>query len=215
MAGAPRPNIGPSSPPRLRAPNGGASPRFWRPCRRSVSTRISSGSSRAKRRVMYLIDTDVISEARKGDRANSGVIGFFKEIVEAGSLAFVASVTIGELRRGVELIRRRGDVHQAERLEGWLENVVDGFAERILPFDADAAQVWGRLARQADRCHRSRQRPDAGDPQRRGLPGAGQGEKSLRFRTAARVGQLGSGPRLSAVLFVWGLSAATGILPEE
>ncbi len=94
---------------------------------------------------MYLIDTNVISEARKGDRANSGVIGFFKEIVEAGALAFVASVTIGELRRGVELIRRRGDVHQAERLEGWLENVVDGFAERILPFDADAAQVWGRL----------------------------------------------------------------------
>ena len=94
---------------------------------------------------MYLIDTNVISEARKGDRANSGVIGFFKEIVEAGSLAFVASVTIGELRRGVELIRRRGDLHQAERLEGWLENVVDGFAERILPFDADAAQVWGRL----------------------------------------------------------------------
>ena len=94
---------------------------------------------------MYLIDTDVISEARKGDRANSGVIGFFKEIVEAGALAFVASVTIGELRRGVELIRRRGDLHQAERLAGWLENVVDGFAERILPFDADAAQVWGRL----------------------------------------------------------------------
>jgi len=94
---------------------------------------------------MYLIDTNVISEARKGDRANSGVIGFFKEIVEAGALAFVASVTIGELRRGVELIRRRGDLHQAERLEGWLENVVDGFAERILPFDADAAQVWGRL----------------------------------------------------------------------
>ncbi len=94
---------------------------------------------------MYLIDTNVISEARKGDRANSGVIGFFKEIVEAGALAFVASLTIGELRRGVELIRRRGDLHQAERLEGWLENLVDGFAERILPFDADAAQVWGRL----------------------------------------------------------------------
>ncbi len=73
------------------------------------------------------------------------MIGFFKEIVEAGALAFVASLTIGELRRGVELIRRRGDLHQAERLAGWLENVVDGFAERILPFDADAAQVWGRL----------------------------------------------------------------------
>jgi len=49
------------------------------------------------------------------------------------------------LRRGVELIRRRGDADQAERLEAWLESVVEQFGERILPLDADAAQVWGRF----------------------------------------------------------------------
>jgi toxin FitB len=106
--------------------------------------RISSGS-RPEIREVYLIDTNVISEARKGDRANRGVAAFLKELADSGDLVFLASVTIGELRRGVELIRRRGDADQAERLEAWLESVVEQFGERILPLDADAAQVWGRL----------------------------------------------------------------------
>jgi predicted nucleic acid-binding protein len=94
---------------------------------------------------VFLIDTNVISEARKGERANRGVVAFLKELADSSDLVFVASVTVGELRRGVELIRRRGDADQAERLEAWLESVVDEFGERILPLDADAAQVWGRL----------------------------------------------------------------------
>ena len=94
---------------------------------------------------MFLIDTNVVSEARKGDRANPGVVAFFRDLADSGDLAFLASITIGELRRGVELIRRRGDADQAERLETWLESVVEQFRERILPLDADAAQVWGRL----------------------------------------------------------------------
>src|SRR5271157_6653248 len=70
---------------------------------------------------------------------------FLKELRDSGDLVFLASITVGELRRGVELIRRRGDADQAERLEAWLESVVEQFGERILPLDADAAQVWGRF----------------------------------------------------------------------
>jgi toxin FitB len=94
---------------------------------------------------VFLIDTNVVSEARKGERANRGVVAFLKELADSGDPVFLASVAIGELRRGVELIRRRGDADQAERLEAWLESIVDEFGERILPLDADAAQVWGRL----------------------------------------------------------------------
>jgi toxin FitB len=94
---------------------------------------------------VYLIDTNVISEARKGDGANRGVVAFLKELGDSGDVVFLASVTIGELRCGVELIRRRGEADQAERLEAWLESVVEEFGERILAFDTDAAQVWGRL----------------------------------------------------------------------
>jgi toxin FitB len=94
---------------------------------------------------VYLIDTNVISEARKGRKANRGVVAFLKDLAVSSDLAFLSSITVGELRRGVELIRRRGDADQAERLEAWLESVVEQFGERILAFDADAAQVWGRL----------------------------------------------------------------------
>ena len=107
--------------------------------------RISSGSRPAGTRAVYLIDTNVISEARKGDRANRGVVAFLKELGDSGELVFLASITVGELRRGVELMRRRGDAEQAERLEAWLSSVVEQFGERILPLDADTAQVWGRL----------------------------------------------------------------------
>jgi predicted nucleic acid-binding protein len=95
---------------------------------------------------VYLIDTNVVSEARKGDRANQGVVAFFRNLADSGDLAFLASISIGELRRSVELIRRRGDADQAKRLQAWLGTIVDAFAERILPLDADAAQVWGHLS---------------------------------------------------------------------
>jgi predicted nucleic acid-binding protein len=94
---------------------------------------------------MYLIDTNVVSEARKNARANRGVVSFFENAAASGDPVFLSAVSVGELRRGVELIRRRGDVDQAERLEAWLATVVDSFGERILAFDADAAQVWGCL----------------------------------------------------------------------
>jgi predicted nucleic acid-binding protein len=58
---------------------------------------------------------------------------------------YLAAVTVGELRRGVERIRHRGDLRQANRLDRWLDAVLTDYSENVLPFDADAAQVWGRL----------------------------------------------------------------------
>lgn len=93
---------------------------------------------------MYLIDTNVISEARKA-RANPGVVAFFDAVDAANEPIYLAAITIGELRRGVELIRHRGDFDQATVLENWLTTILFEFADRILAFDAEAAQVWGRL----------------------------------------------------------------------
>jgi toxin FitB len=94
---------------------------------------------------VYLIDTNVVSEARKQDKANQGVIAFFREVIANDEAIYLSVVTVGELRRGVELIRHRGDDQQAERLETWLLEVLDQYRDNILCFDADAAQVWGRL----------------------------------------------------------------------
>lgn len=96
-------------------------------------------------RAVYLIDTDVVSELRKRDKADAGVRKFFARIDDAATLAYVSVVTVGELRRGVEIIRHRGDAAQARRLERWLETLLTGYSNRILALDADSAQVWGRL----------------------------------------------------------------------
>lgn len=94
---------------------------------------------------MYLIDTNVISEIRKGPRSNPGVRSFFATVVEQDVPVFISVITVGELRRGVELIRYRGEADQADQLERWLQQVVDEYQDHVLPFDHDAAQVWGRL----------------------------------------------------------------------
>ena len=94
---------------------------------------------------MYLIDTNVISEARKKGKANPGVIAFFKQVADADEATYLSAVTVGELRRGVELLRHRGDDQQAKLLDEWLGEVVHQYADCILAFDVEAAQVWGRL----------------------------------------------------------------------
>ena len=94
---------------------------------------------------MYLIDTNIVSEARKGARANGGVISFFHRTIEARQPLYLSVVTLGELRRGIELIRHRGDYLQVERLERWFEEVLQQYGPNMLVLDADAAQIWGRL----------------------------------------------------------------------
>ena len=95
--------------------------------------------------MMYLLDTNVISELRKGDRANSGVLKFFREAVQQEAHLFISVITIGELRRGVDLIRYRGDRPQADSLETWLQTILDDYADHILDFTTIEAQVWGKL----------------------------------------------------------------------
>jgi len=94
---------------------------------------------------MYLVDTNVISEARKKSKANTGVRAFFKQAIENETRIFISVVTIGELRRGVESIRYRGDVRQANQLEKWLEVLMGEYQDHILDINQDIAQLWGRL----------------------------------------------------------------------
>ena len=94
---------------------------------------------------MYLVDTNVVSESRKGTRANAGVREFFKHVVANQVSIFLSVVTVGELRRGVELIRHRGDTLQAIRLEKWLAHLLRHYEDCILDIDLDIAQLWGRL----------------------------------------------------------------------
>jgi len=94
---------------------------------------------------VYLVDTDVISESRKGNGANAGVREFFRKASLDDEPLYISAITIGELRRGVEKLRHRGDMEQANRLERWLLRIIEEYGDAILSFDEEVAQIWGRL----------------------------------------------------------------------
>ena len=107
--------------------------------------KISGGLKTNQTTTMYLIDTNVISEARNKTKANIGVRRFFKQAVEDESRVFISVVTVGELRRGVESIRHRGDIRQANQLENWLGLLLADYQDHILDINRDIAQLWGHL----------------------------------------------------------------------
>ncbi len=91
---------------------------------------------------MFLLDTNVVSELRKGSRAHAGVVAWIEATNDEA--LFLSVLVAGELRQGVERLRLR-DPPQAERLDAWLRTLVDDYAERLLPIDLRIAELWGRF----------------------------------------------------------------------
>ncbi|MBC7152905.1 MAG: type II toxin-antitoxin system VapC family toxin [Rhizobium sp.] len=90
----------------------------------------------------FLIDTNIISEVRKGDRCDAAVAAWWAGVAEDD--LWLSALVLGEIRKGVELARRR-DPQKAAVLETWLSDVLSGFGDRILPVDASVAEEWGRM----------------------------------------------------------------------
>ena len=89
----------------------------------------------------YLLDTNVISELHKGDRCDANVKAWYAGVGETD--IFLSVLVLGEMRRGIERIRRR-DPQQTIVLERWLQETALKFAGRILPVDDMIAELWGR-----------------------------------------------------------------------
>ncbi len=90
----------------------------------------------------YLIDTNIISEVRKGPRCDPNVASWYEKIEDAS--LYLSVLVIGEIRKGIERIRPK-DNAQANAIEKWLQAVDKAFGERILPVDRAVANEWGRL----------------------------------------------------------------------
>lgn len=90
----------------------------------------------------YLLDTNVISELRKGERADPNVTAWFANL--ADDEIFLSVLTIGEIRRGVESVRRR-DPDAAAALDRWLALLSEAHGDRILQVDRAIAEEWGRM----------------------------------------------------------------------
>ena len=90
----------------------------------------------------YLLDTNVISELRKGERANPNVTAWFADI--ADEEIFLSVLTIGEIRRGIESVRRR-DPDSAAALDRWLALLNEAHGDCVVPIDRKITEEWGRM----------------------------------------------------------------------
>jgi len=92
--------------------------------------------------VSYLIDTNIISEIRKGDRRDPHVSAWYASIGDED--LFLSTLVLGEIRKGVELARSR-DPSKAAALERWLRQVATAFDGRVLGIDNAVSDQWGRM----------------------------------------------------------------------
>ncbi len=90
----------------------------------------------------WLLDTNVVSELRKGSRANLYVQAWARSVHEPTT--YLSALVLGEVRSGIERTRRRDEAFAAQ-LEAWLAGLEVHFAHRILPVDVAVAQCWGRF----------------------------------------------------------------------
>jgi toxin FitB len=92
--------------------------------------------------VKFLLDTNIISEIRKRDRAHAGVARWVAQTppTEIGTSVIV----LAEIRRGIEL-KRRTDPQQAALLDRWFTLMRGRLGDRVLPIDESIAEAWARL----------------------------------------------------------------------
>jgi predicted nucleic acid-binding protein len=102
----------------------------------------------------YLLDTSVVSvlapvrEAFVPTTLGTWLQAYHKE-------PFLPAVAVAEMAQGIGKLRGAGGTERADRLDRWLDGLLDTYADRILPLDARAARLAGQIsdAAIAQGCH--------------------------------------------------------------
>lgn len=92
---------------------------------------------------MFLLETNVISELRRPDRADRNVVAWANAIPAANF--FISVISILEIELGARLIKRK-DATQGAILRNWIDaQVLARFEGRILAIDTTVAQRCAQL----------------------------------------------------------------------
>jgi predicted nucleic acid-binding protein len=91
--------------------------------------------------VHYLIDTNIISEVRKGADCHSRVAARYQSLYDES--IYLGVLVLGEIRKGIERVRPK-DPPRARALENWRSTVRRSFAHHILPIDDAIAEQQTR-----------------------------------------------------------------------
>lgn len=91
----------------------------------------------------FLLDANVVSELRKGERGHSGVRDWATRVPPDRD--FLSVLVVGELLRGANL-KRRTDAEAGDVLQRWIARLTHLYSDRILPVTLEIAEEWGRLS---------------------------------------------------------------------
>lgn len=92
---------------------------------------------------MFILDTNVVSELRRPEKANPKVMAWAASVPVAS--IFLSAMTVLEIELGICSVERR-DISQGTILRSWFEEqVLPRFEGRILAVDATVARRCARL----------------------------------------------------------------------
>ncbi len=90
----------------------------------------------------FLLDTNVLSELRKGSKAEAKVLNWSR--THASQRHYISTVSIGEIRKGIELLRKKSP-DQCPAFERWLARIKSDFTDDVLDITEEVAERWGVL----------------------------------------------------------------------
>jgi hypothetical protein len=93
--------------------------------------------------VTFLVDTNIVSELKRGRNAAPAVTAWFAAV--PAEQIFTSVVVLGEVRRGIELLARR-DKAQAAMLERWYASMRQQLGTRVLAVDEPVMMTWSRIS---------------------------------------------------------------------
>lgn len=93
----------------------------------------------------FLLDTSVVS-ALAPDRETYLPSAFGDWLQAHDTQLFLPAIAVAELAQGIAKLHRSGGMERAQRLDRWLDGLMAGFKDRILPLDAQAARLAGRIS---------------------------------------------------------------------
>jgi predicted nucleic acid-binding protein len=90
----------------------------------------------------FLLDTNILSELRKGARCDSKVANWAAR--ESGEAHYISVLSLGEIRKGIELLRKKAPDNCAA-LEAWLHRLQTDHADCTISITREIADRWGEI----------------------------------------------------------------------
>ena len=90
----------------------------------------------------FLLDTNIVSELRRGVRCDARVRRWAEEVDD--SQFHISVLTLGEIRAGVEAARGKDPV-KAASIERWLHETIRRFLGKTHDVTKSIVERWGRL----------------------------------------------------------------------